>query len=652
MSLGAYLATLGRAAQWGDSGELMAAAYVLGVPHAPGYPLLMLLGKAASLVPLGSVAVRMNLLNAALAAGAASLTSIVAGRVGCGRLGAILAGLTLAFSPVFWSLALAFEVYSLSALTLALLLLLALNWAEERRPERLFLFSFVYGLGMTTHLLIVAFAPAFLVFLWLVRRSAAQGEAGPATPDRRLVGCVACAVVGLALGAAIYLYLPVRARAEPPMNFGHPSNWANFLRVITGGPGKGQLFSSGAAAAFAQLASLARRTLAAFYWPGIVLAVVGAISLLLRRREVFALLALVVATDLTLAANIPVVDFEVYLIPSHMMIALLVGLGAEEVTAAIKGQRTVSLGPFQRPGQKRWVPVAAGALLLGLPLTQGWDNWSQLDSSKDRGAAQFADNFLGSVEPNALLVTDWSYAGPLFYGHFVEGKRSDVEVIPQFSKADPTLRLALLTDRVVNSRPVYAAEGLTDCIRDIRGKFLLLPMGRSGQRAYRVLDKDAPLPAGSERPPLRASWEAVPGSELLGFDLPSTTARQGGIARLSCYWRVTGGASPVRVVVSLDAEDKDVRAWRGSSTLLGIAAGRLKPGERLLLREDFIAWLSPDAPPGIYQFRILAGQGPAQPIRSISPPALRIRVLTWQNEDQGLNLKNHPLSRGGKGEQK
>ena len=42
--------------------------WVLGVAHAPGYPLLTLLGRLAMLLPLGDPAYRVNLLDAAAAA--------------------------------------------------------------------------------------------------------------------------------------------------------------------------------------------------------------------------------------------------------------------------------------------------------------------------------------------------------------------------------------------------------------------------------------------------------------------------------------------------------------------------------------------------------------------------------------------------------
>src|SRR5688572_33448599 len=63
-ALATYVATLYRTVPGGDSGELTLVAATLGVAHPPGYPLFTLLGKLFSLIPLGTVAWRINLLSA------------------------------------------------------------------------------------------------------------------------------------------------------------------------------------------------------------------------------------------------------------------------------------------------------------------------------------------------------------------------------------------------------------------------------------------------------------------------------------------------------------------------------------------------------------------------------------------------------------
>src|SRR3990170_107076 len=48
---------------YADSAELTTAAYNLDAAHPPGYPLYILLGKLFTLIPLGPIAFRTNLLS-------------------------------------------------------------------------------------------------------------------------------------------------------------------------------------------------------------------------------------------------------------------------------------------------------------------------------------------------------------------------------------------------------------------------------------------------------------------------------------------------------------------------------------------------------------------------------------------------------------
>src|ERR1041385_5364750 len=60
-----------------DSGELILAAWGTGVAHPPGFPLWVMLAHLASLLPFGTVAVRINFSSALFAALACAMLTLV-----------------------------------------------------------------------------------------------------------------------------------------------------------------------------------------------------------------------------------------------------------------------------------------------------------------------------------------------------------------------------------------------------------------------------------------------------------------------------------------------------------------------------------------------------------------------------------------------
>src|SRR5207302_1168367 len=71
-----YLRTIAPSLPAGDSGELITAAWVLGVAHPPGYPLFTMLGHLFTFLPVGS-AFRVNLMSAVLHAATVAITCLL-----------------------------------------------------------------------------------------------------------------------------------------------------------------------------------------------------------------------------------------------------------------------------------------------------------------------------------------------------------------------------------------------------------------------------------------------------------------------------------------------------------------------------------------------------------------------------------------------
>ena len=166
-----YLLTTSPTVYLGDSGEFIASAFCLGNPHNSGYPLYALIGKVFCLLPLGTVAFRLNVMSAIFGALTAYLTYNAVSRLTQSRIIGCNAGLLLAFSPTLWSQTTCAEVYTLHAFFVALILTLLFWWYQNKGLDRLLVVAFVAGLSFTNHMQTVMLAPAVAMFIvWSDRR--------------------------------------------------------------------------------------------------------------------------------------------------------------------------------------------------------------------------------------------------------------------------------------------------------------------------------------------------------------------------------------------------------------------------------------------------------------------------------------------------
>ncbi|KAA6437867.1 DUF2723 domain-containing protein [Rufibacter glacialis] len=191
LALGVYVLTLEPSTSFWDTGEFIAAAYKLQVPHPPGAPLFLLMGRLFTLLSLGDttkVAWWMNFFSAVSSAGTVlflfwSIT-LLAQRLlplpaqgpaltqrllilGSGAVGAS----AFAFTDSFWFSAVEAEVYALSSFFTAAVVWAALRWqAEAHTPEAdrwLLLVAYLVGLSIGVHLLNLVALPALALLVYL-----------------------------------------------------------------------------------------------------------------------------------------------------------------------------------------------------------------------------------------------------------------------------------------------------------------------------------------------------------------------------------------------------------------------------------------------------------------------------------------------------
>jgi len=191
LSFAAYWRTLAPTVSFWDCGEFIACAYILGVPHPPGAPLYLLLGRLFTLLPLGGeIAWRVNLISALASAASVLLTYLIILRLirACPRkvsaglevAAALIGSLALAFSDSFWFNAVEAEVYALSTFLTALVIWLALRWADAPTTlpalRQLVLAVYLIALAVGVHLLNVLTIPVVLLLVYFETRPWSWGK--------------------------------------------------------------------------------------------------------------------------------------------------------------------------------------------------------------------------------------------------------------------------------------------------------------------------------------------------------------------------------------------------------------------------------------------------------------------------------------------
>jgi hypothetical protein len=223
-----YVVTLAPTTAFWDTSEYIATAHIVGVPHPPGNPLFVVLGRVWSLLlaPFGlSVAVRVNLLAATTSAAATGFFYLVAHRLIAAlfedarfaRLAAGVSALLGATAFTVWNQSNVNEkVYTLSMLTIGAVSWLAVRWHDLKpapAASRCLLWAaFLIALGATNHPMSLLPAPALALFVLV---SGAR--------DLLRVSIVARALALVLVGLSFNFVLPVRAAMDPVINEGEPT---------------------------------------------------------------------------------------------------------------------------------------------------------------------------------------------------------------------------------------------------------------------------------------------------------------------------------------------------------------------------------------------------------------------------------------------
>ncbi len=479
----AWITLLPGLAFW-DTGELQAVAPLMGTAHPTGFPTYVLLGWLASVVlqPFGEPAFRMNLFSALCVAVAAGVTvDLVRKLTGWTILG-MAAGIALALTPVVWAIATHAEAHSLHLALLAILLWLLVAWDERvaageraNRPGRgdryLVAATVVFGLAVGNHSLTLLLALPVGLYVLAV-------DPGIWRRGRLVLGCVAALVLTVTL---VYLELPLRAGPfRAALVYGTPNTLDGFRYVVLAEQFQGSLSDP-----FGELprkfGELVTRTVAQF---GILapLIPVAFIVTAVRRPRYALLTGTAALITCFFAASYVNADINRYYLGPVLLawtwLAILAAVVIEALGIAA-GERPPALVETIDPDEPAWhdppsggaaadngwatpgsrtnvIAVIIAVALLVPTLVAAPVRHKTVDQSHQHDAQTWVARAFKTMDPDAVVVSWWSYSTPMWYAQRVMGERPDITILDDRTRIDENLGgLTEAIDANLGTHPVY-----------------------------------------------------------------------------------------------------------------------------------------------------------------------------------------------------
>ena len=477
ISFGGFLKTVAPTVSFWDCGEFIACSYILGVPHPPGAPLYLLLGRLFTFLPFGEdPAFPMNLMSVITSALAAMFVYLITVRLilltregdaegeGLWRdlpvvVGGMTAALMLAFSNTFWFNAVETEVYGFSIMLMTMAVWLGMRWmvrpGQPGSRRLLFFVAYLMGLAGGIHLLCLLTVPTLLILIWFEDRDLLK--------DPKIWAIAPMLVV---LGYSTYAALYVRSGLNPMIDENNPENWTNLMGFLKreqygaesmvlgifnrkapfwdyqlGSMYLKYFFDQFPVPGFRFVSEAFRKATGPEVLPvriSVLPYLLGfggmAIHLLRDSRRFLALFALFLLTGVGLVVYLNMPDpqpreRDYVFVGSFAVFAIWIGMAGETTVRWLRQRLPAAQGAAQA-GRLSALLVLASAALLLMPAGMAGGLYKTHDRTGNHIAYDYAYNILASCEPEGILFTNGDNdTFPLWFLQEVMGLRKDVRVV-------------------------------------------------------------------------------------------------------------------------------------------------------------------------------------------------------------------------------
>ncbi len=492
--LACYLITISPTVSFWDSGEFIATSYILGIPHPPGTPFYVIIGRVFSMLPFKERALGVNLMSSLTGALAALFLYLITVRllvlwrgiprtslekliIYCSAASAAFAG---AFSGSYWTNSIEAEVYSPSAFIMAFSVWLMIRWSQRwREPasrNSLILICYLLALSVGLHLGTVLILPAFILFALIIDWRIFT--------DAKFLMLVAFVAV---LGLSNHLYLPIRSHLNPPIDEANPERWDAFKDCLLRKQYKPMNpFVRQAPWSF-QFAMFWEYFKEQWTGPGgawtvllIFIGALGSIVHFFKHKRTFILMGtLFLVTSLGLIIYMNFTDHEVrerdyFFAHGFFFFSAWIGIAFAYLCDMLADS-------LKKPRLAYVIPV----LFLAYSFSSYYVNFESHDRRGNYTAHDYAYNMLATVAENGIIFTNGDNdTFPLWFIQEVKRFRKDVRVVNlsllntpwyiwQLKHLEPKVPMRFTDRQIAMLRPYRDANGKIVLVKDIAAKEII-----------------------------------------------------------------------------------------------------------------------------------------------------------------------------------
>ncbi len=442
-----YVFTLAPTVLWGDSAKLAQFVHEHQLSIQPEYhPLHTLIGMLFSVLPGEDLAFKLNLMSALFGALTIVFVYLIILRLTHSVIGATAGAVSLAVSHVFWHLSVITETYTFFCFLLAGVILCMLKWDNTEKEGFLFAACFLVGISISLNYLMPFFLPAFIYFYFSHSRNRSN-----------LFKKLAPAFIAFVIGLIAWIAVAFMSDLESLVNLWHGGAFSRYYRSI------GKLTTE-----------IVRYPLyLAYQFPFIAFPVglLGAWHNWRTNRRQFQFLLILFVCDVLFACGYMRQKQFYLLLPSFIVFAAWIGVGFSSFyfwlhtrslhVKTIAGVLACSLVVMPNVLYYSIPKIADGFQrdFVGartLPYRDNSRFFLLPDKHNEYGAKRYAEEAFAIVEPDSIIIADFTPIAVLRYFQNVLGVRKDVWLkLVDFEPLDVSF-----VDKYIMERSIYLADDL------------------------------------------------------------------------------------------------------------------------------------------------------------------------------------------------